>query len=71
MNHCSFAFPNTYGHECGAPATKVATHESKLTRNGIYFALRCDKCASIKGGENSRLSAFLPFNPEIHRNEWR
>ena len=71
FTHCSFAFPGTYGHECGSPAVLVATSKSTATRNGLYFARRCEKCAQIKGGENTDLSAFVPYQPELHRNQWK
>lgn len=69
--HCSFAFPGTYGHECGAPATLVCARPSDLTRTGIYWARRCAKCATHKGGENRGLSQFVPFDPAVHVNQFR
>lgn len=67
---CSFAYPNTYGHECGAPATKVGIQASDKTKNGVYFAARCDACAKIKDGENSRITYFEDFDPARHVNQW-
>ena len=67
---CTFAFPGTYGHECGAPATLVGVRNSRLTKSGIYYARRCDKCATVKGGENVGINGFQPFDLEKHVNEW-
>ena len=70
MTHCGFAHPGTYGHECGAPATKVASEKSEKTRNGLFYARRCDKCAQIKGGENTGLRNWQAYRPEVHINQW-
>lgn len=70
-NHCSFAYPGTYGHECGKPATLVCAKPSTYTKSGLFYARRCVECAKEKGGENSGLNAFVPFDPEIHRNLWK
>lgn len=69
--HCGFAFPGTYGHECGSPATLVGVRKSDLTTNGVFYARRCAKCATIKGGENAGISSFLPFDASKHANAWR
>ena len=71
MTHCGFAYPGTYGHECGSPATVVGTRDTDLTKNGIFYARRCDKCAAIKGGENIGLTQWQPFDPVKHANQWR
>ena len=68
--HCSFAFPGTYGHECGSPAVKVAIRKSDVTKNGIYYARRCAKCATIKGGENSGLTQWQDYQPATHVNKF-
>lgn len=68
---CSFAAPGTYGHECGARATLVGAQPSDITKGGIYYARRCAECAQIKGGENAGITQFVPFNPDIHRNEFK
>lgn len=68
---CGFAYPGTYGHECGAPAVVVGVKSSDLTKSGIYYARRCDKCAAIKGGENKGITRWEPFNPSHHVNVWR
>lgn len=61
VDRCTFAFSGTYGHECGAPAVKVAV-ETGVAKNdglnsewvdGIFYAGRCEQCAAIKGGENA------------------
>ncbi len=68
---CTFAFPGTYGHECGKPATLASKRESGTTKNGIFWALRCDSCAKIKGGENRDFDSFEAINETKHRNVWR
>lgn len=68
---CNFAFPGTYGHECGAPATLTASRVSTETANGVYWTRRCAVCATHNGGENTGYGQFIPFNPETHRNFWR
>lgn len=66
---CSFAYPGTYGHECGRPAEQVAVFKSERTMDGLFFAGRCDECAAERGGENSGLIRFEPIGQQ--RNEWR
>ena len=44
---CSFAFPGTYGHECGDTATVVAVFPSERTKSGFYFGGRCDRHAHV------------------------
>ena len=54
VDRCTFAWPGTYGHECGKPAVAVAVeHGCEQWENGIYYAGRCKECAAIKGGENA------------------
>ncbi len=69
--HCSFAFPGTFGHECGAPAVTVGIMKVDNTKSGIFFARRCANCAKIKGGENRGVTRFEPFNPELHVNVFK
>jgi len=68
-DHCTFAWPGTYGHECGKPAVIVGRKQSKYTQDGVYFAGRCARCAEIKGFENTGLT-FEPFDANIHINRW-
>ena len=68
--NCSFAFPGTYGHECGAPAVVVGTKRVTSTKTGIYYARRCAKCAAIKGGENIGITSWQPFDEAAHINQW-
>ena len=68
---CNFAFPGTYGHACGKRATLAASHPSTETKSGVFWSRRCPECAKIRGGENRGLSAFVPFDPVAHRNEWK
>ena len=67
---CSFAYPGTYGHECGKPAVCVAVFESKETRSGLYYAGRCESCRDATAGQDNR--GRLRFEPVgAQRNEWR
>jgi hypothetical protein len=68
---CNFAWPGTYGHECGATAVFAAASKSDRTTTGIYFARRCESCAKIKGGENAGILRLEPFNAEKHANTWK
>lgn len=68
---CGFAYPGTYGHECGAKAILAGSRKSDLTKSGIYWAKRCASCAAEKGGENAGITNFVPFNPDIHVNEFK
>ncbi len=68
---CGFAWPGTYGHECGAPAVLVGKIKSDTTRTGIYFARRCEACAAIKGGENAGLFGIEKYDPAAHVNQWK
>jgi hypothetical protein len=68
VTRCSFAMSGTYGHECEKPATKIAVMECKSTADGLFYAGRCDRCAKIKGGENSRIIRWEPVRGQ--RNRW-
>ena len=69
MKHCGFAFPGTWGHECGRPAIVYAVKPSKLTHSGLYYGGRCEECAKINGGENSEVIRFEPISNQV--NNWR
>ena len=71
MTHCGFARPGTYGHECGAPAVKVGLMKVSSTKNGVFYARRCEQCASIKGGENAGIYQWQAFDAAQHVNQWR
>lgn len=68
---CWFAYPGTYGHECGKPATIAMSFKSERTIDGIFWANRCPECAKIRGGENSGFIESQPLNPSIHINKWK
>lgn len=68
---CTFAYPNTYGHECGGIARWAASMPSEHTTDGIFWARRCDKCRDEKGGENAGLRDWQAFDPAKHSNQWR
>lgn len=66
---CGFAYPNTYGHECGKPAVKIAVKRSDLTTDGMFYAGRCEECSKVKGLENSGVLRFEPIAEQ--ENKWR
>ena len=70
LTHCSFSWPGTYGHECGAPAEFVAEIPCSTTTNRVFFARRCARCRDIKGGENHGVTEWLKFNAEAHQNKF-
>ncbi len=58
---CQYAFPGTYGHECGAPATSVLVTKRtaevttalrcmgvKPSEDGLSRAGRCDKHRAVR-----------------------
>ena len=62
---CSFAYPGTYGHECGRPSTWVGRKPSEHTVSGVFFAHRCDECKDARGQDNIGVSQWqrLPADP--------
>jgi len=74
IERCTFAHSGTYGHECGAPAVKVAVEENVPPNTGlnsewfggIFYAGRCERCAEIKGGENAG-RRIEPLNGQVNR----
>ena len=64
---CGFAYPGTYGHECGAPAAEVFVFKADNTHDGLFFTGRCAKCATIKGGENSGLVRREPLGTQSNQ----
>lgn len=71
MPKCSFAFPGTYGHECGAPAVVVGLKKTTMTTDEIYYAFRCAECKDYKAGQdNSGIYAWEPVDLERHINKW-
>lgn len=68
---CSFAFPGTYGHECGKPATIVGIKPSESTTNGVFYSRRCAECAKEHGGDNLGIKSWEPYDPEKHVNQWK
>lgn len=70
---CGYAWPGTYGHECGKPARWAQQTRSEVTADGVYWCARCDECRHHKGPDNAglRADAWAPYDPTIHRNAWR
>lgn len=67
---CGFAYPGTYGHECGAPAVCVAVTPSEHTKSGLFFGGRCAECRNATAGDDNRgIVRFEPVGEQ--RNEWR
>ena len=67
---CSYAFPGTYGHECGKPATLAGTRPSECTRSGVYHAHRCAACATETGRDNWGIRQWMPLDPTVHVNDF-
>jgi hypothetical protein len=67
---CTYAFPGTYGHECGKPATLVGARPSELTRDGVYYARRCPECATYTGRDNAGIREWAQLDPEKHVNRF-
>lgn len=72
---CGYAYPGTYGHECGKPATWA----QQLPAPEFYmrfWALRCDDCRDARGPDNAGLrpDAWIPYSAEMTnqflRNRW-
>lgn len=63
---CTFAFPGTYGHSCGAPAIWVRPMPSDVRPGTTYYARRCAKCVGIVGGENRDAGEPITFDPALH-----
>ncbi len=70
-DRCTFAFPGTYGHECGAPAKWVAVKASTSTKSGVYYGRRCEACRQVTTGDNAAVLRFEPLDPAIHVNAWK
>lgn len=69
---CGYAYPGTYGHECGAPAVCVAVKKSDLTRSGLFYSGRCAECRDATAGDdNRRILRFEPVNETAQVNEWK
>ena len=66
---CSWAWPGSYGHECGDPACSVAVFPSTLTTSGLFFAARCALHAKETGGENSDAIRIEPLGGQV--NVWK
>lgn len=66
---CGFAYPGTYGHECGKPAAVVFVFKSDNTHDGLFFTGRCEECARITGGENAGVIRKEPLADQV--NQWK
>lgn len=67
---CGFAWPGTYGHECGADATQIAVSTSNLTHSGLFYSGRCDVHAKAKGPDNSKVIRLEPIGATEQTNDW-
>lgn len=68
---CTYAYPGTYGHECGRPAVFAGVKASEYTANGLYFAHRCAECRDATGRDNCGIRTWEPLDQTKHRNVWR
>lgn len=65
---CSFAFPGTYGHECGSVSVIVAVKKTTMTHSGLSYMGRCAVCAKHKGGENAGIIRMEAESGQV--NDW-
>lgn len=67
---CSFAYPGTYGHECGGRAVCVAVKASESTKSGLFYSGRCAECREAKAGDdNLGILRFEAVGAQC--NEWK
>lgn len=67
VRKCSFAWPGTYGHECGAPSVVVVVKAAQNTSDGLFYTGRCADCLKIKGGENTDILRTEPEEGQANR----
>lgn len=74
VERCGFAYSGTYGHECGAPAVKVAVFHLGKQDGGngrwdgdVFYSGRCESCATIKGGENAGAVKIEALDGHVNR----
>ena len=68
---CGFAYPGTWGHECGRPALFVALMKSELTKSGIFYAKRCAEHKDMREPYDSAILSVEDFDATKHINQWR
>lgn len=66
---CSFSYPGTWGHECGAVAVSYAVKASTNTTDGLFYGGRCAGHLEHKGGDNADVIRFEPIADQ--RNFWK
>lgn len=70
VTDCGFAYPGTFGHECGKVAKFVGVKNSEATQNKVFFAGRCEEHRNTNGGENSDVLRFEPIDQSKHVNQF-
>ena len=71
--YCGYASPGNYGHECGAEATNVAVTVSQYTKNGLFYAKRCEKHTHNKLWDRDLEGEILRWevaDAEKHQNQY-
>jgi hypothetical protein len=68
---CTYAYPGTYGHECGRTALFAALMSSKLTKSGIYFGRRCLEHKDSIEPYDSPVIRVESFDEAKHINDWK
>lgn len=70
VTQCCFAWPGTYGHECGGTVVAVAVKVTDMTADGLFFGGRCAiHGADCKGGDND--DVILRWeSPSGQLNKW-
>lgn len=69
--NCSYAFPGTYGHECGKPAVTVAVKPSDTKPGAQFLSGRCAECRDLIGPDNAKVTGFEPLDPNHKSAYWR
>ncbi len=61
MKRCGHAYPGTYGHECGRPASLTGTCPSEFRPGQLFRAYRCAECAQARTPDNAPFHAWTPI----------
>lgn len=68
---CGYAFPGTWGHECGALGTTIGVFKSDMTKSGIFYSPRCDSCRTETGRDNHGVQHWEAPGQPHQVNDWK
>lgn len=71
LARCAYAYPGTFGHECGRPALFAGAKPSESTKSGTFWSYRCAECKDLTGEDNRGITRWEQLDPAKHVNEWR